>query len=313
MLDNTRGYQLRFKLSFFLPKYWLTWLGMFLLWVTSLLPWQVRDLLARWVGKKMAHKSSYRQHIATVNLQMAFPEKSDAERQAMLVSYFSTMVRSMLDYGILWWGSKRKLNKLIQLEGWEYLQQARDKGQNVIILTGHNVALDAGATAFRMQVPVVGLIKRARSEVVDWLMGRGRLRFHTVLYERHEGLRPVVREIKQGTVFYYLPDEDLSHVKGSDWVFAPFFNVPTVTITSLGKLAKISSATVIPAMTYYTGKGKYLVKIHPPLADFPSGDRQQDAERQSAVLQQMVEEYPEQYMWTLTLFRKRPNDAPSPY
>lgn len=302
-----------FQWPFLSPRYWGTWLGMLLLWLLSLMPWQLREWLAHKLGDRLAAHAGNRQRIARINLSMAFADKSDEEREQMLRQLYRTLVQSMLDYGILWWGSERRLRRLIRVEGGEHLAQAVATGKPVILLTAHSIVLDYGATAFTLDYPGVGLIKPTKNPVVDWLMSRGRLRFNSTLYERSSGLRPVIKAIKQGALFYYLPDEDLSHVQGSDWVFAPFFGVAAVTITSLGKLARMTGAQVLPVMTSYVGKGQYEFRVQPALEDFPSGDVQRDAERQSQVLEQMIRLHPEQYMWTLTVYRTRPDGAPSPY
>lgn len=303
----------RFQWQFLSPRYWMVWLAVLMLWLLSLMPWQIRQWLAYRMGDRLAARTGNRQRIARINLSMAFKDKSEAEREQMLRELYRTLVQSMLDYGILWWGSEKRLRRLIQVVGGEYLASAVDSGQPVILLTAHSIVLDYGAAAFTLDYPGVGLIKPAKNAVVDWLMSRGRLRFNSTLYERESGLRPVIKAIKQGSLFYYLPDEDLSHVAGSDWVFAPFFGVPAVTITSLSKIARMTGAQVLPVMASYTGKGCYEFRILPALENFPSGDTQKDAERQSEVLEQMIRMHPEQYMWTLTVYRTRPDGAPSPY
>ena len=303
----------RFRWQFLTPRYWTVWLGMLMLWLLSLMPWQLRQWLAHKLGDRLAARPGNRQRVARINLAMAFTDKSEEERKLMLRDLYRTLVQSMLDYGILWWGSEHRLRRLIKIQGAEHLARAVSSEKPVILLTAHSIVLDYGATAFTLDYPGVGLIKPAKNALLDWFMARGRLRFNSTLFERKSGLRPVIKAIRQGSLFYYLPDEDLSHVEGSDWVFAPFFGVPAVTITSLGKLARMTGAQVLPVMTSYVGKGKYEFRIEPALENFPSGDVQRDAERQSEVLEQMIRLHPEQYMWTLTVYRTRPDSAPSPY
>lgn len=311
--SSPASYQPRFQVQFLLPKYWLTWFGLLLLWLLSLMPWQLRSGLAKRLGSMIYARNNQRKKVATINLQMVFPDKSEAERQAILQQYYRNLVQSMLDYGVLWWGRAARLKRIISIEGLEHITACRERGESLIMLTGHSVALDYGATALTQFFPSVGLVKPSRNPLIDWLMSRGRLRFQATLFQRDDGLRPVLKAMKTGKVFYYLPDEDLSHVEGSDWVFAPFFGVPTATITALGRLARMGKARVLPAMSYYEGKGRYVLRIHPPLKDYPSGDPQEDAMRQNQALETLVAEAPEQYMWTLTLFRKRPDGAPIPY
>ena len=308
-----RGVVPSFRAAFLAPRYWPTWLGLLLLYLLSLSPWQLRHGLADLVGRRLAKLDGKRQQIARANLALAFPQKSEQERERMLVGLFSTSASSMLDYGVLWWGSRRRLRRLVSMSGAEHLRRAADNGQYVILLTAHTAMLDYGAIALTMNYPGVGLIKPARNALVNWFMIRGRLRFESVLYERNEGLRPVIRAIKSGCMFYYLPDEDLSHLRGSDWVFAPFFGVPKVTITTLSRLSSLTGAQVLPALTCYIGHGRYEFRVRAPLKDFPSGDVERDAQTQNRVLEEMLSQYPEQYMWTLRIYRTRPDETDSIY
>ncbi|MEE8210306.1 MAG: hypothetical protein V3T85_00150, partial [Acidiferrobacterales bacterium] len=60
------------------------------------------------------------------------------------------------------------------------------------------------------------------------------------------------------------------------------------------------------------GAGHELV-LNPVLAEFPTGDPNKDAARMNAALEQSIRDAPEQYMWTLKLFKTRPDNGPSPY
>ena len=270
------SYRPRFTRSLLAPRHGLTWLGIGLYWLLSYSPWQVRTRLGHWAGDLVYRLNARR--------------------------------------GMLWWRSGARLDRMVSIEGLEHLQQCQAAGRPAILLTGHSVALDFGAAAITRRFATVGLIKPLRNPVIEWLMSRGRIRFKGRLYLRQDGLRPVIRALRQGRAFYYLPDEDLTHVKGSDWIFAPFFGVPAATITALGKLARLSGAAVIPCMTWYLPEeGRYRVSLSAPLKMFPSGDVEADTARMNAEIERMVRRHPEQYMWSLRLFKTRPGNAPSPY
>ncbi len=308
------GYRLRFSRMLLAPRYWASWLGLALFWLISCLPWRVRASLGRWAGGLVYRTSKRRRHIVKINLELCFPQLDEAQREQMARNYFCRLAQISMDYGILWWGSTARLERMVSVNGLEYLRQCQTQGRPVILLTGHSVALDFGATAITRQFATVGLIKPVRNPVIEWLMSRGRTRYQSKLYLRKEGLRPVVRALRRGEAFYYLPDEDLTHVTGSNWIFAPFFGVPTATITALARLARLSSAAVIPCMTYYLPEqGCYRVSFSAPLKDFPSGDIETDTVRMNAELEAMIRRQPEQYMWSLRLFKTRPDNKPSPY
>jgi lauroyl/myristoyl acyltransferase len=137
------------------------------------------------------------------------------------------------------------------------------------------------------------------------------MRFGCFLLSRTQGLRPVIRALKQGLVFMYSPDEDFGERQS---VFVPFFGVPTATLTTLGRLAHMTNALVVPCFTRLLPGGRgYEVTLKPPLEDFPNGDRVRDAARMNEVLEEGLHTMPEQYLWTFKLFKTRPGQAPSPY
>lgn len=305
-------YQARFHAGLLAPRHWPSWLGMGALWVLTQLPRGVRQRLGAWIGRRMAHATGKRQRFVAVNLAWCFPALSAAERAALAQGYFVRMAQTLLDYGLLWWAGRRRLDATVTLEGREHIDACRAAGRPVILLTGHGVSLDMGALAITRHYPSVGLIKPTRNPVIEWLMTRGRTRFRGRLFLREAGIRPVVRALRAGTLFYYLPDEDLGATQTS--LFAPFFGVPTATLTALGRMARMTGAAVLPCMTYYLPeRGRYVVRIHPPLADFPVGDALADATRMNEALEQLIRVAPDQYMWSMRLFQTRPGGERSPY
>ena len=127
----------------------------------------------------------------------------------------------------------------------------------------------------------------------------------------YDCFRPLVRAIREGYLFYYLPDQDFGP---RDSVFVPFFGVPAATITALGRLARLANATVVPAVTrQLPGAAGYCTTLHPPWQDFPSGDDERDARRMNEFIEQRVLEMPEQYWWVHRRFKTRPPGEPSPY
>jgi lauroyl-KDO2-lipid IV(A) myristoyltransferase len=313
--NKTHSYQPGFQFKFLLPQYWGWWLVVLLLWLYSFTPKWIKTRLANGLGSIAWRRNKRRRDIAQLNVDWCFPELSASQRQQMVRQNFQLTIRVMLDYGLLWWASRWRIKRNIVIEGMEHIEAARAAGRNIILLTGHTVPLDFGAAAMTIDLPMVGLIKETRNPLMEWLMTRGRTRFQGRVHLRDVvGMRPVIRDIKQDYAFYYLPDEDLTHIKGGDWIWSPFFGVQTATITALGRLSKVSKAAILPAMTYYNHRlQKYQVVIHPMLEDYPTGDDEADTHRMNQILESMIRQNPEQYMWTLRIFKTRPEGEIPPY
>ncbi len=63
------------------PRYWLTWLGIGLLYLVVLLPYPVIWRLGRGLGRIAKRLMKRRARIAHRNLELCFPDMSDAERE----------------------------------------------------------------------------------------------------------------------------------------------------------------------------------------------------------------------------------------
>ncbi|MGM0594603.1 MAG: lysophospholipid acyltransferase family protein [Pseudomonadota bacterium] len=304
-------YRPPFRAAYLGPRFWPTWLGFALLWLMSITPRRLRIALAGGLGRLVMQRNAKRREIVQTNLQWCFPERSEAERERMARDYFRYFTQVVLDTGIFWWASERRFRRNIVLENDQALAASLAGGRRVIIVTCHTLALDRGGVALSADYPFETFVNEARNPLIEWMSARRRVRFGGLVFPRSGGLRPVIRALRQGYALYILTDEDLGP-EGS--VFAPFFGIPRATLTTPSRLARMSGADVYTSLTYYDdAAGRYVVKIFPQLEGFPGEDEQQDAARLNGVIEQMIREHPEQYMWSLRLFKTFPDGSPPPY
>ena len=101
---------------------------------------------------------------------------------------------------------------------------------------------------------------------------------------------------------------------GAQAVSAPFFGVPTPTLTALARIARLADAVVLPCYTRkLPGVGGFEVTIGPALTPFPTDDALADAARMNAAIEEGVRMMPEQYLWTYKRFKRVRRDGRSPY
>ncbi len=300
-----------FAAALLAPRYWPAWFGLGLLRLGAMLPRRLWSALGGLGGELYYRLSRKRRRIALINLALCFPGLSARERRALARAHFRVLMQSVLDFGWVWWSSPRGLDARVHVVNREHYERARAGGRNVILLTGHIAALEVGAMVVARWQRYVGLVKPVRNKLVDWVMTRARTRFGGDLFLRSQGIRPIVRAIKNGSGFYYLPDEDLGP---KDSVFVPFFGVQAATLSTLGRLAAMTDAVVVPCFTRLLPHGRgYEMVFYPPLLDLPTGDPVADAVQMNAALERAIRDMPEQYMWSYKRFKTRPDGAPSPY
>ncbi|RBO86204.1 lauroyl-Kdo(2)-lipid IV(A) myristoyltransferase [Marinomonas aquiplantarum] len=305
--DN-KLYNPTFQWRFLLPRFWLTWLGVAFTFLLAFVPVVWRDALASWIAGRLLNTKSGALKRARINLAECFPDKSLAEREALLKHSFQVAAQFFLAYGELLIRSKRHNQQRCVIHGEEHLFPRLQAQQNVIALVPHCWAIDyAGVMLTAHGFNTVAMIRDQKNPITDWLIHLQRIQYGARVYHRDSGIKPYLKSIKQGYLGYYLPDEDLGPQNS---VFAPFFATEKATMKGLGKLAKLSNAVVVPMLPAYDAQSKqYHLHILPALENFPTGDEKADAERMNQTLEQLISAHPEQYMWVLNLLRTRPDGS----
>jgi KDO2-lipid IV(A) lauroyltransferase len=306
MAEVAREYRAR---DFRQPRYWPDWLALVWLRLVALLPLPLIWLVGAGLGELLFLVMADRRHIAGTNIRACFPDLSPAAQWRLARAHFRAFAQAALATPIAWWGTKRRLQRLVRLPGREHLDRALAAQRPVILLVAHFVAIELAGMALAPDYFVIDMYKRPRNLFFDWLIRTRRTRFGGLLVERREGIKPVIRGLKKGGTFFYLSDQD----QGRDGaVFVPFFGIPTATLTALSRLAQLANAVVIPAFARQLPWGRgYELKFHPPLADFPGTDVVADTARMNRVIEDAVRAMPEQYFWSHRRFKTRPEgEAP---
>lgn len=264
--------------------------------------------LARVLGSLLFHFG--RRRITLINLRLCFPEKTEAERIVIGRRVFQNLSRATLELGRLWYAPVDVALANIRMLDRHHLDELRGK-QPVIILAPHFVGLDIGGARVSAEFPeTFSMYSTQKNKVFDAALRRARERFgDPLLVTRQQGLRPVLKALKQNKPFYYLPDMDFG---ARDAVFVPFFGFPAATVTAMSRLCEITGAKVVPCITRQT-ETDYEVRFYPAWENFPSGDIEADARRMNAFIEARIQEMPDQYFWVHKRFKTRPPGEPPVY
>ncbi|TXG98691.1 MAG: lipid A biosynthesis acyltransferase [Rhodocyclaceae bacterium] len=271
------------------------------LWLLHWLPLPVLRALGGGLGRLFYRFASERRNVVLTNLRLCFPELSEAEREAMARQHFIVFAKAFLDRTLGWWASKERLQRLIRIQGVDNLTDP--EGRPIILLSPHFVGLDAGATRISMYVPGCTVYSRQKNQVLDKLLYDGRGRFtDTVMLSRKDGMRKIVKAMKDGYRFYYLPDMDFGPKES---IFVPFFGVQAATIPALSRLVRLTGAKVVACITRQVPDG-YEVEVMPAWDNFPGESVEADTEFMNRFIESQVLRMPEQYYWVHKRFKTRP-------
>ncbi len=282
-------------------KIFMTYLLVALLWLLHWLPLPVLRALGWGLGRLLYIFGRERRNVALTNLRLCFPEQSEAEREALAKRHFIAFARAVLDRTLGWWASKERLERVIRIEGVENLTDP--EGRPAILLSPHFVGLDAGGTRISMHIVGCSVFSKQKNPVLNRLLYEGRRRFNdAVLLSRQDGMRKIVKAMKDGHQFYYLPDMDFGPKES---IFVPFFGVQAATIPALSRLVRLTGARVVACITRQVPDG-YEVEVMPPWDNFPGESVEADTEYMNRFIESQVLRMPEQYFWLHKRFKTRP-------
>ena len=247
-----------------------------------------------------------RRDIATINLQLCFPNLHPEVRQVLLRRHFESLGIAVFEIGLSCWATDRRLERLVIAEGLQHIYAALQRGKGVLLLNGHFTCSEIAGRLLSLCTGMRGsaLYRTQDNPVLEKVLNRGRQRYLDKIIPRGD-VRRVVNSLRQNEVIWYAPDQNygLRHS-----VFVPLFGIPAATTTATSRLTRLTGSVVIPFLPQRLEKGKgYRLRVLPPLQDFPSADVAQDTARINHLLEEHVRRAPEQYLWIHRRFKDQPN------
>lgn len=292
------------------PRYWLTWLALGSLRVLEPLPYRVLMALGGAIGSVLSILPLGFVSIARRNLELCFPEKSAAEREAILRAHFRSLAKGLFETAMSWWSSDARILKLVTLEGEEHLNAALARGKGAILLSAHFTTLEIGGRCLTARAPTNIMYRPTRNRVLERFLARNRSH-HAKRAIPRDDIRTLVAALRDNEKVWYAPDQAYRK-KGAQMV--PFFGIPAATNTATSRLARMTGAAVLPYFVERLPRDKgYRMTIMPALENFPSDDPAVDAQRFNALIEAHVRKVPEQYLWIHRRFKGMTSDYPDYY
>ena len=254
--------------------------------------------------------------IGLKNLEIAFPEQSDAVRSSILRETWSNFGRMAAEWTHLADISPANFHRFARFEGREHWTAALEasEGRGLLILTAH-----VGNFELLIMVPAthgdrLAVVHRPnRNPLLDRSVTARRERFGVVALPRKGAGRPVLKYLRDNwTVAMPL---DLDARRG---VFADFFGMKAATSDGLARVAMVTGAPVLPAFMLREGTGPHhIVKILSAVDIVRGGDReelvQENTQRFTTIIEGIVREHPAQWNWIHRRWKTRPAGEPRFY
>ena len=250
------------------------------------------------------------------NLEIAFPELDDAEKERIVRGCFDSLGRILGEFPHLHQIPRDQLYEFVHSEGLEHLEAAKTNGGPIIFYTAHLGFWEL--TSFWVGAcwqPFTFLVRRLDNDLIEEMIDKVRCRFGNKTIDKTAVSRQALRMLNQGGILGMLPDVNMLAREG---VFVDFFGTPASTTSMMAKLALRTNALVIPVYSPWDEqRKKFLLQVEPPIAIERSGDDNTDVHNLTAAImasiEKFVRQYPEQWLWIHKRWKTRPPGEPEIY
>jgi Kdo2-lipid IVA lauroyltransferase/acyltransferase len=243
------------------------------------------------------------------NLEVAFPEKTEAEREAILRGVFRSLGWQVGEFCKMGGYSAEQASRFIRYDGLEHYLAARAKGKGVLVLTGHLGAWELSSFYHSlMGYPMSLVIRRLDNPLVDEFVNRIRCLHGNRVIHKDEFARGLLSSMHRGETVGILMDTNMTPPQG---VFVPYFGVDACTASGLARVALHSGAAVLPGfLVWEAAEKKYVLRFGEELDLIQTGDVTRDIVANTALftatIEAYVRRYPEQWLWVHRRWKTRP-------
>ncbi len=250
------------------------------------------------------------------NLELAYPDMAPADREQLLRREFRYLGWQLGEFSQMPRYTRENTRDLIRYEGLDHYLKARERGQGVLIVTGHLGAWELSSFWHSlMGYPMTMVIRRLDNPRVDKLVNDIRCLHGNRVVHKDDFARGLLQAMRRGDTVGILMDTNMTPPQG---VFVPFFGVPACTASGLARVAMRTGAAVLPGFLVWDAEEqKYVLHFGEEIALAATGDDEQDVltntAQFTAAIEGFIRRYPDQWLWVHRRWKTRPEGEPPIY
>jgi Kdo2-lipid IVA lauroyltransferase/acyltransferase len=253
---------------------------------------------------------------AEFNLKLAFPEWTEAQRKTVMKKMTRNLGWMAAEFAQFPKYTKKDIESAVILDGHENFLAGQSRGKGVLYLTGHIGAWELSSFAHALYgFPLHYMARPLDNMPLDALVNQYRGLSGNKPIFKNESARQVLRVLKEAGTVGILADQNTMPEEG---VWVDFFGTPACTTTGIARVALHTDAAVVPGYAYWDENlRKYRLRFEPPVQLIRTGDAERDilenTQRFAKVIEQIIREHPEQWVWIHARWKNRPKGEPPIY
>lgn len=250
--------------------------------------------------------------IAAVNIQQCFPQLNARQRWWLKTRSWLHTGRNFAESMHVLFADPDKVVAKVEIEGEEYLEQARAAGRGVILAAPHLGSWEVAGLFCSSRYAMTTLYRPQRNQALDQAIRQGREKLGaTLVPTNREGVTALLKTLRANGTIAILPDQDPRHKNTG--VFAPFFGISAHTTHLLARLAAKTEAQVLFAYAERLPRGRFRFRISPAAPAIKSPDPVAAVTAMNLDIEALILRDPAQYWWSYARFKRRPENQPELY
>lgn len=247
----------------------------------------------------------YRRRVVRLNLEAAFPDKSQAERRDIERRFYHNFTDNFVETLKLLHITDEEMARRMEFVNTDIIDSLMDQGKSIVVYFGHFFNWEwAPSISLHTRhkpsdkVAFAQIYRPLRSQAFDGLMLGIRSRFGSESIDKKVALRRLLQYRREGRVSItgFMSDQHPSH--GDPGLVTTFMEQPTAIITGTETLARRLGMALIYWDMERLGRGRYRITtrhIADDAASLPEGEA---TRRYAQMLETTIRRDPSIWLWS---------------
>lgn len=266
--------------------------------LVAAIPWQLLYGFSNIIAFLFYRVIGYRYEVMKENLALAFPDKSEGEREAIIAKNYKNLADITVEALRGFFMSKWQVKKRYKMVNPELLNKYFDKGQSVIGVAGHFNNWEWGALSAGLQIKhkPIALYKPLANPFIDRFMKWTRAKKGTVMASNAKTSE--IFENTQNATCIYILVADQSPVDLEKAYWLTFLNQETACLHGPEKYARKYNYPVVYIDIQRKRRGCYEVYLSELVVNPQEQPEGKITEAYMRRMEQSIKQTPHAWLWT---------------